>query len=518
MQGIQSGRIIVAACAALLVMGCVMHCAGEEAPAGKKEALEADTRLPVPPAALLGETEKRIREALKEEYAKRGAADRIALAQRLLKIAEENKEDAPVRYAALREAKDIAAAAGDSAIALAAAEALSAVFKVNKDDLKLAAFTVVARAAATAEDADKALTAGDGLLSALAGEASFEAALKLAPQLEDLARKARNAEALKTIQLRSKELRGQQTEWNKVKPMLDKLAANPDDPEANLAVGRFACFAKGDWDKGLPLLLKGSDAALKALAEKDLAKPAAAADAAALGDAWADYADKQLGTAKACIQGRAKDFYERALPELSGVAKLKVEKRLDGLAGAPSSRIDLLALADPVKSAIAGTWKAEGRALVSDAGACSRVMLPYEVPDEYDYRVDFTRNSGNSTVGLILTKGGHEFAMETGWPAGQTGFTRVNGQHIDANPTGTHFPLTNGRRYSFVVQVRNTGLRLLVDGKPIITWKTDYKNVTPHAPWALPNKQCLGFGSFASPTTFHAAELIEVTGKGKRLR
>ena len=145
-------------------------------------------------------------------------------------------------------------------------------------------------------------------------------------------------------------------------------------------------------------------------------------------------------------------------------------------------------------------------------------MLPCEVPEEYDYQVDFTRNGGASTVALMLTKGGRTFVLETGWPAGWTGFAFVDGKHINANPSGVKFPLTNGRRYSFLVQVRNAGLKAFVNGKQIIDWKTDYKNLTPHAGWALPNKQCVGFGSYASPTTFHSAKLIEVTGRGKRLR
>jgi len=56
-----------------------------------------------------------------------------------------------------------------------------------------------------------------------------------------------------------------------------------------------------------------------------------------------------------------------------------------------------------------------------------------------------------------------------------------------------------------------------VDGKQIID-KTDYKNITPHEGWALPNKQCVGFGFHLSTTTFHSASLIEVTGRGKPLR
>ncbi|MBI3877243.1 MAG: hypothetical protein HY300_15015, partial [Verrucomicrobia bacterium] len=44
------------------------------------------------------------------------------------------------------------------------------------------------------------------------------------------------------------------------------LAITPDDPGANLAVGQFLCFVKGDWESGLPLLAKSDDNVLKTLA------------------------------------------------------------------------------------------------------------------------------------------------------------------------------------------------------------------------------------------------------------
>ena len=36
-------------------------------------------------------------------------------------------------------------------------------------------------------------------------------------------------------------------------------------PPANLTVGKYYCFQKGDWEKGLPMLALGQDETLKAL-------------------------------------------------------------------------------------------------------------------------------------------------------------------------------------------------------------------------------------------------------------
>ena len=58
--------------------------------------------------------------------------------------------------------------------------------------------------------------------------------------------------------------RAQCADFEKVKASLEKLKSSPDDPDANLAAGRFYCLTRGDFARGLPMLAKGSDPALKA--------------------------------------------------------------------------------------------------------------------------------------------------------------------------------------------------------------------------------------------------------------
>ena len=86
----------------------------------------------------------------------------------------------------------------------------------------------------------------------------------------------------------------------------ERLKTDPDDAGACLAVGRWYCFCQGDWDEGLKLMAKGSDAALKSLAAAELAsKPSKADDRVARGDAWWDLAEKAAGKAKAAMRRRA---------------------------------------------------------------------------------------------------------------------------------------------------------------------------------------------------------------------
>ncbi len=168
---------------------------------------------------------------------------------------------------------------------------------------------------------------------------------------------------------------------------------------------------------------------------------------------------------------------------------------------------NLLPFADPARDAINGKWTYENGALISDGTAAARLSLPAVPPDEYDFRVDFTRLSGTGSVVVILARGAHRFVLEVGGWDGIAGLALVNGRNVDTNPTKIRFPLTNGQRYSVVIRVRDSGLEAVMDGRAKISFPTDYRNLTLNPDWSLPGKPGLGIGSFASPTRFHLAEL-----------
>src|SRR5205085_7438398 len=95
--------------------------------------------------------------------------------------------------------------------------------------------------------------------------------------------------------------------------------------------------------KGLPMLAKGSDPALKSLADQELSKPTEPAAEAALGEAWAAFAEKETPTYKARARARAAEWLGRAIPQLTGLAKIAAEKALAGLGPIAASK-DRLAL------------------------------------------------------------------------------------------------------------------------------------------------------------------------------
>ena len=110
----------------------------------------------------------------------------------------------------------------------------------------------------------------------------------------------------------------------KAKKTLEK---SPDDPAANLTVGR-ANLTTGDFEGALPYLLKGSDASLKAAAKAESASEGSKALLALeAGDLWAQAMSKNRPLRQPCLD-RASYWYARAWSDLDALYQMKLRERL----------------------------------------------------------------------------------------------------------------------------------------------------------------------------------------------
>src|SRR5204862_8007924 len=98
--------------------------------------------------------------------------------------------------------------------------------------------------------------------------------------------------------------------YDKAKPAEKQLEQTPHDPDANLALGRYTCLVRGDWESGLPMLAKGADKDFAVIAAADLETTTWAADLMATAGAWWDLAEKQTDpTDRAKLRERAAYWY-----------------------------------------------------------------------------------------------------------------------------------------------------------------------------------------------------------------
>ncbi|HEY7155683.1 MAG TPA: PA14 domain-containing protein, partial [Gemmataceae bacterium] len=287
------------------------------------------TRLAVPDEAARKKITEDIRNIYKADYAGRQAEDRAALAAKLLKRGERKNEEPERRFVYLREARDLAARGGDFALSLRAIDEMAKTFNVEPTPMKTTALELAVKAV-RGPDAAKILV-GQVLTAVDEVEATddYELALRLLTMVQNTASKS-SGHLPGVVSQRQTHLKRLRTGYAKIADAVKTLADKPSEADANRIVGKFQCFDKEDWSKGLPMLARSEDATLAELARKDLANPREATKQAEVGQAWWTFADKQSDkNVKAAAQQRARHWLRAALPSLKGAEADRVASKLE---------------------------------------------------------------------------------------------------------------------------------------------------------------------------------------------
>jgi hypothetical protein len=290
-------------------------------------------RIPLPTAAAQEKARKLVMEVFQDELKNaREPAARAKLAAELLQQGRDTRDELTLRFVLLEEARDLAARAGEAGLAFTAIDELGKTFAVDALPSKAAALKLAAEAAESKEAGKAVLDVTLPLIAEALETDQYDAARLLGQVAETAARKAKSPSLVLDAHKRIAEIAAAEKGFAKQQGYLDRLKANPDDAEANGELGKYYGLMKRHWDRALPYLAKGSDAALKALAERDLASPRVTLPQLALADAWWELAAKEQDPTRLALQVRAAFWYDKAIGQLSGLNRTKAQKRLDQLA------------------------------------------------------------------------------------------------------------------------------------------------------------------------------------------
>ncbi len=286
-------------------------------------------RLPVPEDAAIAKADEKVRELLKDKFAKKLPANKKALALELIQLAEESPNDPAERYALVRDARDLAVEASDPVLAIQAIDGIARWFVVDEHRIKLEVlekFTGGTPSSATLRGvAEEALKCSEEA----ATTDDYENAIKLAQVALSAARKGSlTGGVIEEAEHRLAHTRKAADAFGSVKSAMEKLKTDPDDPAANLAVGRYRCLARGQWDQGLGHLLKGSHPDLKAAAEEELKASKTGVPDSKVADCWWEFAQTLAADERRVAEARARYWYARALPGLMGLSRARAEGRL----------------------------------------------------------------------------------------------------------------------------------------------------------------------------------------------
>jgi hypothetical protein len=290
-------------------------------------------RLAVPEAAAVAAAEKELRDEFMDEFRKTATQDRMNLANKLGRFNRPG-EDSAKRYAALKEARDLWAEIGILDQAMQQASQLSSIFEVNPIQARWEALDKTVKSGGRfvirPHPVDQALS----LMEQARTEENYDLAAKILETARRSANKSGNPTQKLQVAHAEQEVAAIRAEHAKLKKNLEILATNPDNPEANLAVGRFRCCHQDKWAEGLPLLAKGSDAGLKAAAEKEIQDADTPAGCKKIADAWCDLVPRFTGPVQAALRQHAALWYRLAHPDPSVPMPQDIKARLVPLAKA----------------------------------------------------------------------------------------------------------------------------------------------------------------------------------------
>ncbi len=317
----------------------------QEAPDDEEEV---DPRIAVPEKAAQEKTLALVKELYEPEFARAKTLEQKAeVAKTLLKLAEETEDDPAARFVLLRIARDIATQAGDTITTLRSVELLGAEYKVDALSMKETALKKWSRMSMPREKRTELAELIISIVADAYEQERYDRAVALLELARQAVRRGGNKELIRELVAELAQANRLEQEFAETKRALETLTNVPDDADAKFVVGKYYCYMLGDWNRGLPMLAKGSDTNLNDAAEKEIAGTEDAKEQTRLGDTWWNIAQSKEGYEHDQILAHAVNLYRAALPGLSGLERVRIERRL---AEAPE------ALPEPPKSSLpAGT-------------------------------------------------------------------------------------------------------------------------------------------------------------------
>ncbi len=489
-------------------------------------------RQPVPLQTELLRAREEIRAKYRKDLQEATAPEARALLARTM-LKEGNAERDPARqYMLYEEARELAIAAGDPDVAIQAGEAMALAFEVDPWPMHMTAVNQLSKTARTPQTRENVLGILQPLCDSAIAEDRYDVADSLLDLAINLAGQLRDAVRREQFSRQRDDVKKMATAFEAIQRPLEVLKESPDDPQANEAVGRFYCFVKHDWKKGLPYLAKAETVLLQTVAQSELNRQVGTAARLQLADDWWAIGETLSDAEKAAVRRHAGYYYLQCVGFVSGEAAQRVNTRL-----AESGRVtDLLSLAAARRATVVGNWQIGPKSLVSAPEPMTQIAFPVVPPTEYDLVVEIQsvplptpRGQGGSprpdpnldlgrgafAVGLIQQR--RQFLAVTDFQVPNQGLFSFLADYDKrgpdpANPTFRPMSVIRSQRPTLIVySVKKTGLTVTANGTPIIQYNGDYSQLSMPQGWNPSNQPRIFFATRLAVYRITRAELRDVT-------
>ena len=315
------------------------------------------------------------------------------------------------------------------------------------------------------------------------------------------------------VKKQSRKLDAIQAQRMKIAKDVEKLRTSPRDPAANQAVGEYLCYYLGSWEQGLPLLQNGTDAKIKRIAATELQNSTDASARAELADEWWTAAASQAEMSRAALRQHAVAIYGDVLPDVTGLRRIAISKRIDEASGDSDRRVvDFLRLIDVTKDTLSGNFSLTSSGLAVKKADNARLQIPYQPPEEYDLNMEFSYDSDDSAMVFILPLADGPVQLEL--KPNSNRFAHEDGDAL----RGTGPFAEKGRPNRAVVKVRLNVVQVYLNSALVIELMRTRQPIGMKSSWKMRSKDVMGLGSYQSDATFSKLTLTEISGHGKPIK
>ncbi|MBC7855111.1 MAG: hypothetical protein IAF94_16900 [Pirellulaceae bacterium] len=495
-------------------------------PEGSERPTVPGKKSPLPSAAEQVSKLAAVKEIYQAEFAKAKTGANPEFVSFLLTTAAKVEGDPFARYVLYQEAFKQACAGSDIDAAAEAFDKLEAEFECEPFAPR---FELLTRMGTSAKANDQRMIAAKGALLLL----DHALALGKIAEADKLARIAdTQTKIIIDKDLRAKAAAAMQTTSELAKDLksftdaAEELTQTPEDPAANLAVGRYRCLIEGKWDAGLSHLAKSNDDAITSAATMDLAGPKGEMTASKIGDAWYDLAKGGKGQG---FYARADIWYQKGMEGESGLSLARLKRRheeigqlklpsralgqtpqslawprardlVSGGRGVDIPSTDLLTLLNFQRASPAQGWTKNGSSLTSPTAAQNAVAFvesSFQPPGrEYSMQARITRTSDRDTKGKLaggvifgLTQKGKRFALvidEVSSSGQRLAYLTMGTAKESQNSSVVRYPQIRLRSDDVVCNVSSDKITVLISGQPLLQYTGDMSALAlpPGSPFA----------------------------------
>jgi formylglycine-generating enzyme required for sulfatase activity/WD40 repeat protein len=391
-------------------------------------ATVAAKKQPVPSAQEQATALKAVKDIFAAEYRQTESAARLALAAMLIQKARQSDLQPAEQYVMLNQARELALKDENCLLAWLAIDELATRFGEPAVEAKIEVLAGIARRARNPAAALLAVEAAAHWSKELLGTADYEKLL-IAIRQAEAGTSRKHATRVRPAVHQVRERLEAERPWSQsLQAAVAAQQAAPDDPAANLELGKLVLLVREDVQAALPILVKAGSSRLADIARRLQQSPDDPASQLALADACWEAAERERtqGKLKPAMERMAAESYHRALAGLSGDDLARARTRLGILAAGRATppahpyRMPLGGLAGQTAMVPTKTngslMNGPGFARFQDRGSIEYPTLPTA---SFVHEFEITLANGVGEFSLVYGEPSHNTRVRLGWDEGQ---------------------------------------------------------------------------------------------------